>query len=349
MKNENYKISFLQDTGGDNYGEIEEVKYVSNYDNIKKYFLDNKDKENTRTDSYGNRYSSYYKIYDPNGNEITNDFKKEIKNEEKNKDNQTNNNLSEDIVKDEENPNFAIKITPDKNFSPEFKKLFKKTGIFDKIHSGDSAITVMQMVNELDQVIKNENFSKNKFPKETLNFEIQTPSGSKLNFNAPMGRNLFLDGNLEKLINTSSEKITNNVLSEQDKRDWSKIFEKDKNKRYKLKVNTKSIENAIDGGIDELAKAGKGLGDDNVEAFLVAFTNSYGLDRNFNFPNNNNNKKDEKEKNKDNEKPIKKQDNAITEKELSNIGNLANEAVSKITKTKEKEKGISKPTSLGIS
>lgn len=76
----------------------------------------------------------------------------------------------------EEKPNFSIKITPDKNFSPEFKKFFKKTGIFDKIHSGDSAIAVMQMVNELDQIVKEENFNKNKFPKETLNFEIQTPN-----------------------------------------------------------------------------------------------------------------------------------------------------------------------------
>lgn len=255
----------------------------------------------------------------------------------------------ENIKENEEKPNFSIKITPDKNFSPEFKKFFKKTGIFDKIHSGDSAIAVMQMVNELDQIVKEENFNKNKFPKETLNFEIQTPSGNKLDFNAPMGRNLFQDGNLEKLINIGTEKITNNVLNEDDKRDWKKIFEKDQNKKYKIKVNTQSIEKAIDGGIDELAKAGKGLGDDNLEAFLVAFTNSYGLDRKFNFPNENNNKNNDKEQNKENENPINKQNNAITEKELSNIEKLSKEAVSKITKTKEKEKGISKPTSLGIS
>ena len=254
----------------------------------------------------------------------------------------------ENIKENEEKPNFSIKITPDKNFSPEFKKFFKKNGIFDKIHSGDSAIAVMQMVNELDQIVKEENFNKNKFPKETLNFEIQTPSGNKLDFNAPMGRNLFQDGNLEKLINIGTEKITNNVLNEDDKRDWKKIFEKDKNKKYKIKVNTQSIEKAIDGGINELAKAGKGLGDDNLEAFLVAFTNSYGLDRKFNFPNENN-KNNDKEQNKENENPINKQNNAITEKELSNIEKLSKEAVSKITKTKEKEKGISKPTSLGIS
>ena len=252
-------------------------------------------------------------------------------------------------TQNEKNPNFSIKITPSKNFNPEFKKLLEKSGIFNKIHNGESAIVVMQMINELDQTIKETNFSKNKFPKETLNFEIQTPSGNKLDFNVPMGRNLFQDGNLEKLINIGTGKITNNALNENDKRDWRKIFEKDQNKQSKTKVNTHSLENTLNNGIGQLANAGAGLGDDNIEAFLVAFTNSYGLNRKFNFPNENNNKNNDKEQNKENENPMNKQNNAITENELNNIEKLSKEAVSKITKTKEKEKGISKPTSLGIS
>lgn len=348
MDNKKYKVVFTEDTG-DDYGIVDTEEFASDsYDEIKQYFIKNKEKEKSYyTNGYGNKRDKYYTIYDSNNKNITEQLKKDIEKSDIKK--ESNKELNKNNNSEQLSDGFYIKITPSQNFDPEFKKFFKKTGIFDKIHSGDSAIAVMQMVNELDQIVKEENFNKNKFPKETLNFEIQTPSGNKLDFNAPMGRNLFQDGNLEKLINIGTEKITNNVLNENDKRDWKKIFEKDQNKKYKIKVNTQSIEKAIDGGIDELAKAGKGLGDDNLEAFLVAFTNSYGLDRKFNFPNENNNKNNDKEQNKENENPINKQNNAITEKELSNIEKLSKEAVSKITKTKEKEKGISKPTSLGIS
>lgn len=409
MANVEYKISFLEDTGGDNYGEVETVKYQSSYEDVKNFYLENRDNENTRTDSYGNKYSSYYKIYDPDGNEITSDFKKEIENEERDistkeatnetsqkieeneKSIQSKADIDEEISQqktkniDEDNtheqavknpaeaekPDFAIRITPDENFNPQYKKFFEEKGIFNKIHNGDGATSILQMINELDQRIKEESFAKNEFPKDSLNFEIQTPSGNQLNFTAPMGRDLFKDGDLEKLINVSTEKIENNTLSEKDKRDWKKIFEKDSNKQYKLKVDTKAIGNTIDGGIDGLARAGRGLGDENIDAFLVAFTNSYGFNRNFQIPtrekddsnqekNKNNEKTKENKEEKDiqktkNNEPVKekqnknKSKNPITQKELDDISKRTSEAVSKITKTKDKEKGISKPTSLGMS
>lgn len=76
-----YEIYLYQDTGGDNYGEIEELKLKGSKQEIMKYYLENKEIENSRQDGYGNSRVTEFKIYDENGKNVTKEIKEEIKKE----------------------------------------------------------------------------------------------------------------------------------------------------------------------------------------------------------------------------------------------------------------------------
>ncbi|WP_233994401.1 hypothetical protein [Campylobacter fetus] len=69
--NDRYKIVFLNDTGGDNYGVVEETKLVGTKEEIIKYYLDNKEQESTSLNAYGNSYTKEYLIYKIDGDKET--------------------------------------------------------------------------------------------------------------------------------------------------------------------------------------------------------------------------------------------------------------------------------------
>ncbi|MCI6641462.1 MULTISPECIES: hypothetical protein [Campylobacter] len=83
--NKIYKIIWEEDTGGDNYGVVEESKLKGSKEEILKYYKEHQNEESTRKDAYGNILESKFKIYDEKGENVTNEFKKELE-ELKNKD-----------------------------------------------------------------------------------------------------------------------------------------------------------------------------------------------------------------------------------------------------------------------
>lgn len=354
MDNKKYKVVFTEDTG-DDYGVVDTEEFASDsYDEIKQYFIKNKEKEKSYyTNGYGNKRDKYYTIYDSNNKNITEQLKKDIEKSDIKK--ESNKELNKNNNSEQLSDGFYIKITPSQNFDPEFKKLFdessKNKDFFNKIYKNDEAIALLQMIDKVDAQIKKKSFNKNELPKQFLNFEIQFPSGNQINFDAPLGRELFKDGDLDKLLQVSSQDLNVPHLNEDDKRIFSNALEKEKNGQYKTKVNPKAFERMFDNGLNGLAKTAESIGDENINAFVKGFANAYGFDRNLSqdslFT-----KTNENNKNQTKEKPKEQTDVSykISDKEKEIIKQDALKSYSVNVKTKpDKDKEISKPTTIGKS
>lgn len=242
-------------------------------------------------------------------------------------------NLKEqEPIQQKDSKGWTIKITAGENFDPKLAKILEDKQILNKIHQGEEAQAIFQVVNEIDQGIKKSGFDKNEFPKSKLNFEIQTGDNNRFDLAVPMGRDLFKDGDLKQFINVSLKDIDKPAISEKDMRDFSKFFDK-KNGEYVNKVDNKIFDRAIDGGIASLSKSLESIGDENISAFTQAFTSAYGLGRSHT----------------PTSTPTKVKSNEITPQELENMKKLKSEAYANINKSKDKEKEIAKSTDLGQS
>lgn len=249
---------------------------------------------------------------------------------------------------------FYIKITPGENFDENFKKFFDKTSkdknFFNKIYRKDEAGEILRIVQNLDNQIKENSINKGEFSKSTLEIEMQLSNGEAVNFTAPLGRNVFKSGKINDAIKISSKIADTPQISEENEKFLEDLLAKDKNDKYKTKLNPKALGNMFNNGLEGLAKMSESIGDENVNAFVKGFASSYGFaksnDENL-FVKTKEKKQEQKNKTT---KDKKDQSNEITKDEKKAIKNQLSEVVTKQVKNQTtKEKEISKPTSIGKS
>jgi|GEM_PF-1522120 hypothetical protein len=255
------------------------------------------------------------------------------------------------------NVDFTIKISLNSDFDSEVKQFLDKSGITNNVLAGDKAIFALQTLHEADELILKKAINRNEMPKSSIRFEMLTSNGEKIDIpKVEMGRYLFKNADLTKIINVSSNKIVENQISEETQKAFSNLMKKDKDGKFKIGVD---LDNVVENGVRSLEGIAESIGDEHVSSFVRNFAAAYGVigKRANNIQENIINKEKPKEKGQEAKAPEKEEEKTTTTttKEKPKIPENAIKAIKdefakgivKIPKTETKEKTITKATSLG--
>ena len=255
------------------------------------------------------------------------------------------------------NVDFTIKISLNSDFDSEVKQFLDKSGITNNVLAGDKAIFALQTLHEADELILKKAINRNEMPKSSIRFEMLTSNGEKIDIpKVEMGRYLFKNADLNKIINVSSNKIVENQISEETQKAFSNLMKKDKDGKFKIGVD---LDNVVENGVRSLEGIAESIGDEHVSSFVRNFAAAYGVigRRANNIQENIINKEKPKEKGQEAKAPEKEEEKATTTtiKEKPKIPGNAIKAIkdefakgiAKIPKSETKEKTITKSTSLG--
>lgn len=244
----------------------------------------------------------------------------------------------------ESSVDFTLKIQLNDGFDEKIKEYLDKSGITDNVLTGEKAIFALQTLHEADELILKKSVSKNEMPKSSIRLEMLTSNGEKIELpKVEMGRYLFKNADLNKIINVSSSNVVENQISQETQEAFANIVKKDKNGKFKTKIN---LDNILENGVKGLESIADSIGDEHLSSFVKNFTTAYNI---LGY-------KQEKEK------PLTKDDldksinEALSNKDkpqtkipddaIKAIKSEASREISKIKKTEPKEKTISKPTDI---
>lgn len=253
------------------------------------------------------------------------------------------------------NVDFTIKISLNSDFDSEVKQFLDKSGITNNVLAGDKAIFALQTLHEADELILKKAINRNEMPKSSIRFEMLTSNGEKIDIpKVEMGRYLFKNADLNKIINVSSSKIVENQISEETQKAFSNLMKKDKDGKFKIGVD---LDNVVENGVRSLEGIAESIGDEHVSSFVRNFAAAYGVvGKRSSIQENIINKEKPKEKGQETKAPDKEEEKiTTTTKEKPKIPENAIKAIkdefakgiAKIPKAETKEKTITKSTSLG--
>ena len=169
-----------------------------------------------------------------------------------------------------------------------------------------------------------------------------------------MGRYLFKNADLNKIINVSSSKIVENQISEETQKAFSNLMKKDKDGKFKIGVD---LDNVVENGVRSLEGIAESIGDEHVSSFVRNFAAAYGVvGKRSSIQENIINKEKPKEKGQETKAPDKEEEKTTTttkekpkipENAIKAIKDEFAKGIAKIPKAETKEKTITKSTSLG--
>lgn len=173
----------------------------------------------------------------------------------------------------------SIKIFPVGEFDETTKKLFEEHKLFDRIWQKDEAKAMFQLLGKLDNKINETALANNKFPNSKLHFEMLTDKNEQVNIDVPLGRNLFRNGDINKLIDYSRNDLKLNQVSQDTADKIKALMATNEKGEYVTKVNNHTIENMFNGGMEGLAKSAQSIGDEHLTAFVQGFASAYGFSK----------------------------------------------------------------------
>ncbi|OCS32889.1 hypothetical protein GZ989_011290 (plasmid) [Campylobacter fetus] len=274
-----------------------------------------------------------------------------------------------ELENNEAKVDFTLKIQLNDGFDDKVKEFLDKSGITNNVLAGEKAIFALQTLHEADELILKKSVARNEMPKSSIRLEMLTSNGEKIELpKVDMGRYLFKNADLNKIINVSSSKVVENQISQETQKAFADLMKKDSDGRFKTGIN---LDNILENGVKGLEGIADSIGDEHLSSFVKNFTTAYSVlgakkeDSSLDKDTNNSLSRDKEKASETpaiNEQSVamketQKQEQSVDENKpktskipdgaISAIKEQAGKEISKIKKTKTKEKTISKPTDIG--